>query len=1131
MSFCHLQKVVFVPGLTYIQLLRYAARLRMKTFSFAAIEQRVEQVLSIMNLQGCKHRRLVESPPTRGVAGGELRRLSIACEIVNLPPVLLFEDPTLALEPAVAASIMQCLKNLAKAGHTVVCTMPKPSPQISSFIDNLVVISHGYSIFSGHPSNIERFFCSPEMGYIKHAETHPIDFILDIASGTERPTTQRTADNPAAIQEKFESSPFFEPPVVVSSEDDKVVVNTVRGLPDTNYLEQFLRNTGNKVGHGGNLEYIKWYLLRVYVTIERAIFVKAADTELLKRVWCSSILVGLVVGYLQWGIGSYGYYTTTLLRLPYYDTSNVTSTLFFLSAFTFAQQVLNCQVITQSLQMFRYEQFAGWCPTSGYMLSILFADVPVMMIGIWLFTSIVYFMTKMNYSWGNYLFFVEVLELNAFIGLVTAYLFATILKKEIPVRDLYLFVTFLMIILSGFPFELPYITDYFSDMSQVIPMRWTFESLMVFKFSNYLDGSVYLTGYGFSAFKHYEVFPILGHFLSVTLPLTFLLMLPNPYFLYRKSNPLNQGKRGMSRDSDFGEPAEAIPAAPRPVDNAALQRPLLFNRETSITAKSQLSINVSQSSITGANSNTPGNQQNTDGHGPTVTFHNVTYSVKDRSAPLGLKSILLNVSGQFDWGKLSMVLGASQSGRSSLLHILAGDMGFQSEVVGEILYNGMAVDPKLPLWQRCAFVESHDEQCRDISVRDTIVYAMKLRCSQYSYFKLINDNVQRTIDLLHLNDVVNKKAKNISLGERRRLSIAEEIVAGPTLLMIDEPTTNLGLHDESVMMQCFREMVNQDRTVVASMHSPSYNTFKLFDTLLLLSQGQVIFSGPCSEAAKYFTTMPNPYILEEYRNPADFLVDISGGFLPNANGEFLAPAVLASYCLDRKIMGVKAQVSIGLASANYSPMLEDQLSNSKGRERDLNDVETASNKSPIHSDHSMDLERRSESGRIASTVQVIAAPAFIVPALIGALCIGVYDFFVGLCNTNWEHTAIRISVICERSFWALFNRKKLVLGSLVLHILIACFLGWVLGHSSSTTHIYNLTSFFAISTPGALLRQYPEYLLLVHQPSSFPERAFSRPLLHRFILAVLSVANVLRAHGWRHFLRPNLVCLAGAEPR
>lgn len=63
------------------------------------------------------------------------------------------------------------------------------------------------------------------------------------------------------------------------------------------------------------------------------------------------------------------------------------------------------------------------------------------------------------------------------------------------------------------------------------------------------------------------------------------------------------------------------------------------------------------------------------------------------------------------------------------------------------------------------------------------------------------------------------KAKNLSKGERRRLSIAEEIVHGPHLLLIDEPTTNLDLHDTSVMMQTFREMVNQDRTVVATLQN------------------------------------------------------------------------------------------------------------------------------------------------------------------------------------------------------------------------------------------------------------------------------------------------------------------------
>jgi ABC-type multidrug transport system ATPase subunit len=66
------------------------------------------------------------------------------------------------------------------------------------------------------------------------------------------------------------------------------------------------------------------------------------------------------------------------------------------------------------------------------------------------------------------------------------------------------------------------------------------------------------------------------------------------------------------------------------------------------------------------------------------------------------------------------------------------------------------------------------------------------------------------------------KAKSLTIGERRRLSIAEEIVHGPGLLLIDEPTTFQDIRDEAIMMQTFREMVNQDRTVVAAVHTVRY---------------------------------------------------------------------------------------------------------------------------------------------------------------------------------------------------------------------------------------------------------------------------------------------------------------------
>ena len=64
----------------------------------------------------------------------------------------------------------------------------------------------------------------------------------------------------------------------------------------------------------------------------------------------------------------------------------------------------------------------------------------------------------------------------------------------------------------------------------------------------------------------------------------------------------------------------------------------------------------------------------------------------------------------------------------------------------------------------------------------------------------------------------NTKTKLLGAGDFRRLSIAEEIVHGPSLLLIDEPTTGLDIKDISTMLMTFREMVNQDKTVIATIH-------------------------------------------------------------------------------------------------------------------------------------------------------------------------------------------------------------------------------------------------------------------------------------------------------------------------
>ena len=130
---------------------------------------------------------------------------------------------------------------------------------------------------------------------------------------------------------------------------------------------------------------------------------------------------------------------------------------------------------------------------------------------------------------------------------------------------------------------------------------------------------------------------------------------------------------------------------------------------------------------------------------------------------------------------------------------------------------------------------------------------------------------------MFFDSVKNKKVKYLNKGEYKRLSIAEEMVHGPKLLLMDEPTTGVSLYETSVLMLTFRELVNADRTVVATMYQPSAEAFRLFDSLLLLSKGRVIYSGRISNATDFFVTSPYQYFFGNYNNPADFLTDICGG--------------------------------------------------------------------------------------------------------------------------------------------------------------------------------------------------------------------------------------------------------------
>jgi ABC-type multidrug transport system ATPase subunit len=461
-----------VPGLTFREFLAFSVRIKNARLSSSEQTKRLNYLISVFDLESCLHTIIPEEPPSRGIAGFEFRKLQIAAEIADLPLVMLVDEPTLTFDPMLSYSIFQCLKKLCNAGHILICSMITAFPQEVSLVSTVVVLSDGYSILSTSPDNIVPYYCQDEMGYEIKEGIELLDFVNDIATGVERSAKHRAAFLPSVMQEIFERSQYFVGPT-------RNVRRSVYSLPQGAFLSAFFPEFFKYYGYlriGNTTNRVK----RAAVIIERAIVSKVKDVEIIKKAIGASIICALLVGYLQWNQGDYGSYTMSLLGLPYLNTANISSLLFFSCALNSAFAVLEIGPLCLKVEYFRYEQRNGVALTPIFLLSALISDMPFTLLYSYIFATIVYFMSTMHYGYGNYNYFVSVLMMLAIIGKMTTIFLAAAIGKEWRVRNLFLIFIVFEVFLSGFPFHLSNLDSFLSTMAQINPIRYLRLDLVYF---------------------------------------------------------------------------------------------------------------------------------------------------------------------------------------------------------------------------------------------------------------------------------------------------------------------------------------------------------------------------------------------------------------------------------------------------------------------------------------------------------------------------------------------------------------------------------------------------------------------------------------------------------------------------
>ena len=145
-----------------------------------------------------------------------------------------------------------------------------------------------------------------------------------------------------------------------------------------------------------------------------------------------------------------------------------------------------------------------------------------------------------------------------------------------------------------------------------------------------------------------------------------------------------------------------------------------------------------------------------------------------------------------------------------------------------------------------------------------------------------------------------RSGEHISKNERKRLNYATEILTEPSLLFVDEPTTGLDSFMAEIVVNDLKKLASggkskQKRTVIATIHQPSSDIFRLFDKLMLLVDGKVVFFGKCEDAVQYFGKQGEGWRCPNHTNPSDFFMRLFVNPKDNVNASTRRSTAQLSY--------------------------------------------------------------------------------------------------------------------------------------------------------------------------------------------------------------------------------------------
>lgn len=811
----------------------------MKAISVEGLRKTIQTdyILKILGLDICADT-MVGDALRRGVSGGQKKRLTTAEMIVGPTKALFMDEISNGLDSSTTFQVVSYLQQLVHiTDATAIVSLLQPAPETYDLFDDIILMAEGKIVYHGPRSHVLEFF--GECGFKCPERKGAADFLQEVISKKDQGKYWYRTDKPYNYVSVDQFSRKFKAFHVGNKLDDELDEPYDRSLNHKDALSFSMYSL------------TKWQLFKECFKREYLLMKRNSFVYVFKSVQLLIIASVAMTVFLR-----------TRMKVDLDHANDYLGSLFFALVILLVDGFPEVSMTVSRLPVFYKHRDLFFYPSWAYAIPATLLKVPLSLLVSVVWTGLTYYVIGFTPEIGR---FIRQMLLLFALHLMSTSMFrflASVFQTAVASTTAGGLSLMFCLLFGGFIIPKNYMPGWLQWGFWVNPLTYGEIGLTVNEFraprwetrrvGNTTLGEQTLRVRGLSFDDYFYWISLCALFgMSLLMNIGFTLAL------------------------SFGKPSGASPA--------------IISRERLAQLQGrEYSVNSSNGPPTIVRNPTKGGMI-LPFEPLTLAFENVKYFI---DAPLAMKErgfmqkklqLLHDVTGSFRPGVLTALMGVSGAGKTTLLDVLSGRKT-GGAIEGDIRVGGYPKVQKT-FARISGYCEQSDIHSPHITVEESVVYSAWLRLSPMIDANTKLAFVKEVLETIELDGIKDALVglpgfSGLSTEQRKRLTIAVELVANPSIVFMDEPTSGLDARAAAIVMRAVGNVVNTGRTVVCTIHQPSIDIFEAFDELILMkSGGRIIYSGPLGQHSnkviEYFQAIDGVQKIKDNYNPATWMLEVT----------------------------------------------------------------------------------------------------------------------------------------------------------------------------------------------------------------------------------------------------------------